>query len=1383
MAIDKLTPRYLNKDDDYRLVKSVELTDALNIRVSTDSNGNAGVIKNIKGNTAISLAQALPTGTNRVIGAYAFDREDEFYFFVWNSNDNHCIYRYNVQVSASAQRVLQGSYLQFQPDVHLNVDGIKTGDGQIILYFNDGITEPKKVNVTSALNPSINYPAGSTDAEKLLEIAVAKQPPLTPPSIEVITDVNFSENNIYDKMFQFSYQYIYRDGEYSAMGPYSEVAFGYNAANDAFLSPTAKRQFNVIRVTMPTSTASVDKLRLLARRGNEGAWFEIDELDVVTAGTDVVYDFKNQNTYSYVSADESNKLYDSVPKKAQAQTISNNRLIYGNITEGFDVTMPTVELSTEYIDQSERSVIELTAGAGVGDKTWYLDLSSLPDYLDAGSQILISFSVKYKTIKSAANPYGTSIIWKRNGQFETGVPDGPLILITGDTSFSQNLYVSSALADKAAIAAFIISEIENSVVSGALQPQEQITNQGNTALATVVTRNLVLNYLQFAGSVTYKMMNFTYDSNTDSIEFYLHFDSVSANVKSVYRLNKYIQGIETFESISLAGQSNFPANWQVTKTAQPVTYNASSLVDDTGLYTSFKSNCDHSFGIVYYDNRGRSSGVQKVGSVFVDPIGSANRVSKIGNAYINVEITGNAPSWATKYSIVYGGRNRYSKYLQYTVDNAYTVDNTSETVNSLGGDVDTIYVPLHYLQGKQKSYVDSTGADIEYAFVNGDKLRVISYRDAAGDIIYPQGIEFEIIALATFDDAATSPIYPDSGNAAHDEFHKTGQFLALKNEEYQGFSFSDVNSLSHLWDNNVLVEIYSPLKEVDEAAKVYYETPYFFDINSARKHVGNVATQGVSGATSTIVKLESGDSYFRQRRLYNSAANGAGYVGSIEDDSLSDLFASKNFSKGRANIIIENERELNRTASLAYSDPWLQDSDRLYLSSFNQSLLNYFDLDSNLGGVYGLINMDTIVIALQEDKVAQVPVNRNVISTANGDALLALSSSLFNTPSYFAGTFGIGKTRSAYLSTDAGVFVVDIQRGKVILIGGSGGENIASKGMTAYFQDSFRELVEFAVPDYGIPAYGDDEKRNYIVTLADDTASEEFILTTTQVTRTVQAIPGQPGEELFETIYDFEGIQTVSFDYSNRQWATFYSFTPEKYVNLNNVLYSFNGGVPYSHETNNTYNNFYGTQYDSFIEMVGNYNPSLVKSYESMSIEGSAPWDTTILNTDQTTSILSTDYSERERGYFAYIPRDTAVDLSSNGNITTFKGASEVFSIGEVESVDGENIVFKNRISNISVPIGASVYVVNGSQADTISNTISNISGRNTLVCASAVTGVNPDDIIIAVANSGIEGDKIRDYYARVRMTTTSTSRVSPIELYGVNLVYSRSSLHNELGQ
>ena len=60
-SIDKIIPRYLNSDDDERLIKRTEMVDAQNVRVSVDSEIDAQVLKNAWGN--ISRADTIEKGT------------------------------------------------------------------------------------------------------------------------------------------------------------------------------------------------------------------------------------------------------------------------------------------------------------------------------------------------------------------------------------------------------------------------------------------------------------------------------------------------------------------------------------------------------------------------------------------------------------------------------------------------------------------------------------------------------------------------------------------------------------------------------------------------------------------------------------------------------------------------------------------------------------------------------------------------------------------------------------------------------------------------------------------------------------------------------------------------------------------------------------------------------------------------------------------------------------------------------------------------------------------------------------------------------------------------------------------------------------------------
>jgi hypothetical protein len=261
---------------------------------------------------------------------------------------------------------------------------------------------------------------------------------------------------------------------------------------------------------------------------------------------------------------------------------------------------------------------------------------------------------------------------------------------------------------------------------------------------------------------------------------------------------------------------------------------------------------------------------------------------------------------------------------------------------------------------------------------------------------------------------------------------------------------------------------------------------------------------------------------------------------------------------------------------------------------------------------------------------------------------------------------------------------------------------------------------------------------------------------------------------------------TVGYDVDSKVWNTRYSYIPDRIASLDDTLYTFKGGVNgtyimYVHSDAADRSTYYGTNYGSTIEVVSNANPSMVKAYESISLEGTDAWAATITNTDQSASILSTDFSERERNWYAYIPRDSSANTGTS-TITNLSGSSEAFVLGNVATggVSGSTITFTTPVGDVAFPIGGSLYKVSGSTLVSLSLTVTSISGNKQITASGSVTGVNNGDTIVVLANAGIEGDQMRDYYIKARLTNSDTSE---IELYAVNLVFAKSNLHNELGQ
>ena len=343
MAIDKLIPQYLNKDEDARLIKGVEMSDALNVRVSHESDGDQGILKNILGNTAItpnSDADSIPTasgldGVNFTIGSVASEKGKCIYFFIWNLGGNHGIYQYE-HTTNTYFKVYENSILNFNYLDFVKADVVINQFGEHLLYFTDNRNEPRKINATRALEGGYNANIDAAASAELF-LTVCKQPPQTPPTVTFLNDETLKANNLKENIFQFTYQYVYDDGEVSALSMYSEAAV---SQTHLFFSTTASTFLedlnNAIDLNLVGSDGPVTKLRIFARKNNEGAFVRIGEID--NAGLDAphVFRFVNDGVYTFAPDQEVNKLFDAVPRKAFTQAVSNNRIFYGNYLEGFD---------------------------------------------------------------------------------------------------------------------------------------------------------------------------------------------------------------------------------------------------------------------------------------------------------------------------------------------------------------------------------------------------------------------------------------------------------------------------------------------------------------------------------------------------------------------------------------------------------------------------------------------------------------------------------------------------------------------------------------------------------------------------------------------------------------------------------------------------------------------------------------------------------------------------------------------------------------------------------------------------------------------------------------------------------------------------------------
>jgi len=424
---------------------------------------------------------------------------------------------------------------------------------------------------------------------------------------------------------------------------------------------------------------------------------------------------------------------------------------------------------------------------------------------------------------------------------------------------------------------------------------------------------------------------------------------------------------------------------------------------------SFKTNANHDFGIIYYDQRGRHGFVNPLTTVFVPGYKFSERNGDPGSVTVNLPLGDlTPPDWAHNYKIAYARNTSVGNFVQYSSGGAFVQQIEDQQISQSN---QNIYVSLNYLQEHPISYSSSFGArGLDggmnlYKYQEGDRLRVISFDNGGGENReYVSSFEFEVVDYKLLSDTEDNPLSNDP-----DE-NQTGAFVVLKNNTSAfGFDYASVSALSDNWKKNCIIELYSPLKSAEEEDRIYYEIG----------ETGSIEfnDEGVLTHNPATISLTKGDVWFRKVPVNLREFSGGqfkdlifednGEIGSptsnfksvyLETMSVSDLIRSNSHSIGRPNVASESAGEVIRESSLTYSDPTDPSSKKPKYSSFNLSQINFKDLLESYGDINYIANFGEFLVVLQKDKVSMVPVNRNILSDASGNQNVIASKEVLGSP-------------------------------------------------------------------------------------------------------------------------------------------------------------------------------------------------------------------------------------------------------------------------------------------------------------------------------------------------------------------------------------------------
>lgn len=534
---------------------------------------------------------------------------------------------------------------------------------------------------------------------------------------------------------------------------------------------------------------------------------------------------------------------------------------------------------------------------------------------------------------------------------------------------------------------------------------------------------------------------------------------------------------------------------------------------------TFKSNANHEFGVVYYDERGRHGAVNPVASVYVPGLAPSERngITDGGPVHIRMSFQSPPPDWAKYYKIAYSKNTSISDFFQYSAGGAYVIPSENQIDPNL--DSAKIYISLNYLQGHPISYSDSWGArsqegsPVVFQPKEGDKVRVLSYQRPTGNTlekIYPKGIVFDVAGIESLGNADNPIATEDEALSQIVPGYKKGLFLTVKNNPAnEDFSYSNILTGNDYWGNNCIIEIYRPIKDLEAEKRLFYEIGPTYMVkegaSGAKYHANHNNEYGP-------IEITQGDVYFRKTAVnmrefeggefvdilgyFEPQADGEGNTTDVwvsnsepnfksiytEAKSASDLFKSDALSIGRPNKIDSNEMEYDRVASLIHSDRDIAKDSKLGYSSFNRSTVIDRDMDVVHGEIRYIENTDDSIMVIQRDKVGHIPVDRNLISTADNEPSLIASSKFLGTARYYAGKAGCDSNPESVVVVDGTAYFAHKKDGKVFRASGANGVmDISAKGMKTFFRDLFRDAGQYARIIGGF----DPKKDEYLLTITE----------------------------------------------------------------------------------------------------------------------------------------------------------------------------------------------------------------------------------------------------------------------------------------------------------
>ena len=687
----------MNKSVDERLLPQGEYVDAMNIRLGSTEESEIGAVENAKGNEVIATLQYQNQDLSPsaiCIGSLDDTENDTIYWCVHDpanaqsptTSKVDMIASYDVTNDVLIYHVVStddgggvNTALNFSSTYRVNAMTFIDG----LLFFTDNNNQPMRINTNSVYNePSV------------ADLLVIVKPPSESPDVELF-QIPGDENYMDTRFISFAYRYKYVDGEYSPLSQFSQIAFDpkeFSLSIDTYQNEGMVNEFNAAQVSFNTGGGKVSGIDVVFKLSNQSVISVIEKFNKEEQGwgdnqtQDILFD--NRKIYTTLGSGEILRTFDNVPRKAQAQTLMGNRLMYGNYVDGYDVVDSDgekcemtylAELKSQSFDADELAItyaaqtytIDPLSSPSITASKIEIDCSSIASNLVEGGEFSMGFTVSHDSFSGAGAPTTTQADYNVN--FRVILQQG----YNSVANFIQSTEFKNALEG--------VTIPTNLTQCGTINQGVSATDQYNCTIQPPSNPVPLINWNVDGSGVV---------GVGTPLTATVVGDTVTITLVAMRFVDAAAPGVYLYEYFGAL--------------------NASASYSEIGTRQSLHSDRDYEVGIVYMDNYNRSTTalVSKDNTLFVPPGASTSKNS----IKVTIPPTQKPPSWATRYKFV---------------------------VKPSSIDYEVIYSDLFFIDQAQGATFIKLEGDNQTKAAKGDRLRV--KRDTSGPLI--QRIETVILEL------------------------------------------------------------------------------------------------------------------------------------------------------------------------------------------------------------------------------------------------------------------------------------------------------------------------------------------------------------------------------------------------------------------------------------------------------------------------------------------------------------------------------------------------------------------------------------------------------------------------------------------------------------